>query len=302
MVKRRPEIELRHLRYYLAAVEYGSFRKAGGALGINESAISRRIRDLEDQLGASLFQRYNGGVRLTLAGERFLVRARDALRDIEAGACDVAAIGRLESGRIRIGVAPGPASSFLMDLLRSYDRSHAGVRLEFMEGDAAEQVAAIRHRDIDVAFVAGSGGWDGCEAMPLWTEPVFAVLPDGHHLVDQAELEWCHIAGEYFIGDRSVGGGKEFISVEERHARMEQFIIPAWSGRRYREHLPLVALGRGVMLTFATKIAATWSGIVFRPIVGEALPFGAVWLQDNDNPALRRLLAMARRQSDRSRC
>ena len=64
-------MELRHLRYFVAAAEHGSFRKAASALGIRESAVSRRIRDLEDHLGASLFQRHNGGVILTLAGQRF---------------------------------------------------------------------------------------------------------------------------------------------------------------------------------------------------------------------------------------
>ena len=55
-------LEFRQIRYFLAAAEYGSFRKAALALGIQESAISRRVRDLEDELGASLFQRHNGGV------------------------------------------------------------------------------------------------------------------------------------------------------------------------------------------------------------------------------------------------
>jgi DNA-binding transcriptional LysR family regulator len=63
-------IELSQIRYFLAAVEHGSFRKAASGLGIQESTISRRIRDLEDQLGASLFIRHNGGVRLTVAGQR----------------------------------------------------------------------------------------------------------------------------------------------------------------------------------------------------------------------------------------
>lgn len=62
-------LELRQIRYFLAAAEHGSFLKAASALEIQESAISRRIRDLEDELGASLFQRHNGGVCLTLAGQ-----------------------------------------------------------------------------------------------------------------------------------------------------------------------------------------------------------------------------------------
>lgn len=93
-------IEFRHLRYFVAAAEHGSFRKAGVALKIQESAISRRIRDLEDELGASLFHRHYGGVSLTQAGQRFLGRARKVLRQIKDGASDVGAIGRAELGEL----------------------------------------------------------------------------------------------------------------------------------------------------------------------------------------------------------
>lgn len=80
-----PAVEFRHLRYVVAASDCGSFREAGAALGVRESAISRRIRDLEDQVGASLFNRHSGGVRLTLADQKFLRRARKALRQMGDG-------------------------------------------------------------------------------------------------------------------------------------------------------------------------------------------------------------------------
>ncbi|WP_394113062.1 LysR family transcriptional regulator [Xanthobacter wiegelii] len=70
-----PEIEIRHLRYFIAATDAGSFRKAAAALGVQESSVSRRIRDVEDQIGASLFVRHSGGINLTMAGQRFLHRA-----------------------------------------------------------------------------------------------------------------------------------------------------------------------------------------------------------------------------------
>lgn len=54
-----PSIELRHLRYFVAAAEHGSFRKAGGALEVKESSISRSVRDLEDEIGVSLFIRHS---------------------------------------------------------------------------------------------------------------------------------------------------------------------------------------------------------------------------------------------------
>jgi DNA-binding transcriptional LysR family regulator len=106
----------------LQTVEHGSFRKAASGLGIQESTISRRIRDMEDQLGASLFIRHNGGVRLTVAGQRYVVHARKVLRQIGQGEKAVAAIGRAEEGRIRVGIFSSLASGFLFELLQAFDR------------------------------------------------------------------------------------------------------------------------------------------------------------------------------------
>ncbi|RVD68003.1 LysR family transcriptional regulator [Mesorhizobium sp. M4A.F.Ca.ET.029.04.2.1] len=86
MGKCTDRIELRHLRYFVSAAEYGSFRKAAAPLGTQESTISRRVRDLEDRVGASLFHRYSGGVRVTVAGERYLGHARKVLKHIWDGA------------------------------------------------------------------------------------------------------------------------------------------------------------------------------------------------------------------------
>ncbi|MFL0419287.1 LysR family transcriptional regulator, partial [Sphingomonas sp. 179-A 4D3 NHS] len=97
-------VRLNQLRYFVAAVDYGSFRKAAAALSVQESSISRRIRDLEDELGASLFMRHAGGVRLTVAGREFLRNARHALRQIDIGVTKVAAVGRAEQGLIKVGI------------------------------------------------------------------------------------------------------------------------------------------------------------------------------------------------------
>ena len=136
-------IELRHLRYFVAAAEHGSFRKAGTALGRSQAAISRCIADLEDQIGASLFHRHTWGVSATYAGQRFLRRARKAIRTIGEGAYDVASAGRSENGRVRIGIYSSIASGFLADLLRDYSERHGTVRIELIDGNPDEHVAAI---------------------------------------------------------------------------------------------------------------------------------------------------------------
>lgn len=74
----RSKIELRHVRYIIAAAESGSFRRAAQDLGVEQSAISRRIRDVEDEIGAKLFRRHSAGVDLTEIGRRFLHQASPA--------------------------------------------------------------------------------------------------------------------------------------------------------------------------------------------------------------------------------
>ncbi|MFD2497598.1 LysR family transcriptional regulator [Rhizorhabdus histidinilytica] len=127
-------IELRHIQYFVSASEHGSFRKAATFLNIQESAVSRRIRDLEDRLGASLFHRHPGGVALTMAGQRFLRRVRIALQQIEVGINDVAAIGRSEDGIIKVGIFSSLASGFLFELVKGFDAKHPRVAVELIEG------------------------------------------------------------------------------------------------------------------------------------------------------------------------
>ncbi len=294
---RSSSIELRQLRYFVMASEYGSFRKAALELGVQESSISRRIRDLEDHLGASLFHRYNGGVSLTLAGQRFLRRARKALEHIDDGARDVGAIGRVERGRIKVGVFSSFASGFLADLFRAYDQKHRKVRIDFIDGAPAEHIAAIRQLRLDVAFLTGTRDWPDCEATYLWSERVFVVLPDTHRLTEKGELDWPDLASDAFIVSDAPPGPEIHDYLVQRLAGLGHHpeIQPQYVGRD--NLLAAVAVGRGLTVISEAAAAVRMPGIAYRPIANEKLPFSAVWSPRNDNPALRRLLSLARTMS-----
>lgn len=287
-------IEIRHIRYFIAASEYGSFRKAANALGIQGSAVSRRIRDLEDKLGASLFHRHSGGVSLTQAGQHFLRRARKALRQIGEGARDVATIGRAEGGSIKVGIFSSLASGFLSDLLRAYDKNHAGVRIEFIDGNPAEHVSAIRQLRLDVAFITGTAGWPECETDHLWCERVFVVLPCNHLLARKAELDWPDLSSETFVVSDAAPGQEIHDYLVQRLADLGHHPEVRLQCVGRDNLLSLVAAGQGLTLTSEATTAAHLPGIVYRPIANEVLPFSAVWSPRNDNPACRRFLSLAR--------
>lgn len=288
------EIELRHLRYFVAAAEHGSFRKAGAAIGIQESSISRRIRDLENRLGAALFHRHSGGVCLTFAGKRFLRRAYLIVRAVGAGAEDVAAIGRSEHGRVRIGIYSSIASGFLAELLRAYGQRHNKVHIDLIEGNPAEHVAAIRQLKLDIAFVTGTSRWTDCDTAHLWSERVFVVLPEDHALVTREVLQWQDLKEQAFIVSDTAPGQEIYDYLVLRLADLGRHpnIRVQYVGRD--NLLPLVAIGRGITVTSEAMTAAQFPRISYRPIAGEVLPFSALWSPKNDNPAFRRFLSLAR--------
>lgn len=291
-------IRLPQLRYFVAAVDYGSFRKAAAALAIQESSISRRIRDLEDELGASLFVRYAGGVQLTVAGREFLRNARHALRQIDIGVTKVAAVGRADQGLIKVGIFSSLAAGFLFDLLRAFGTRHPKVQVDIIDGNPPEHVAAVRKLCLDVAFITGTAPWDGCEVEHLWCEKVFVVLPDDHPLADKPELGWDDLANERFIVS-DVAPGQEIHDYLVAHLAGLGRHLDIQSQQVGRDNiLSLVALGRGLTLTSEATTDVQFPGITYRHITGEVLPFSMVWSVQNDNPACRRLLSLARSMTE----
>lgn len=287
-------IRLRQLRHFLAAADHGSFRKAATALAINESSVSRQIRDLEDELGAALFQRHTGGVRLTVAGQKFLSSARRALRQIDIGVTKVGADGRADEGLLKVGIFSSLASGFLFDLLRRFGKHHPAIQIDLMDGNPAEHVAAVRKLDLDIAFITGTARWDGCETEHLWCERVFVVLPADHPQAVKAELGWLDLAGERFIVS-DVAPGQEIHDYLVAHLAGFGHHPDIRSQHVGRDNiLSLVAVGRGLTLASEATTVGQFPGIAYRQLAGEVPPFSMVWSDRNDNPACRRLLGMAR--------
>ncbi|MBN9670228.1 LysR family transcriptional regulator [Roseibium aggregatum] len=297
---KRQEIELRHIRHFIAAVEQGSFRKAGVVLGLSQSTISRCIAELEDRIGASLFHRHSWGISETFAGQRFLTTARKTLETVDAGTHDVAAVGRGEHGFVRIGIYSSIAWGFLARLLREYCALHQDVQIEMIDGPAEELASEIRRLRLDVAFLAGTPELRDCEHSQLWSERVFVALPNYHSLADHDTLVWRNLVGETFIVSASASG-------DEVRAHLVRELV-GLGGCPYIEVqevgldnlLPLVALGRGLTLVCEAMTVAQFPGVTYRPISGELVPFSAVWSARNDNPAFRRLLSLAKSMAVRS--
>ncbi|MGX1097350.1 LysR family transcriptional regulator [Amorphus sp. MBR-141] len=288
------EIEIRHLRYFIAAAEHGSFRKAATALGVQESSVSRRIRDMEDQVGASLFLRHPGGINLTIAGQRFLHRVRHALDHIRDGAAEVAAIGRAEDGYIKVGLFSSLSSGFLSNLFRIYDARYSSVHIDFIDGEAHDHINSIRQFQLDIAFVIGLADWPGCDTTYLWSEQVLVALPEGHPLSAEDALTWRDLSSEKILIRDTAAGMRiqDYVIRKIREVECEPRVEAQRVGRY--KLLNLVASGRGITLVIESENLVKVPGVTYRSLRGEVLQFYAAWSPKNDNPAFRTLLSLAR--------
>lgn len=289
-------IDFASLSQVFLVADYASISRVARALGVNQAGISRRIKTLEDGLGVSLFQRQSNGVRLTVAGRRFVDRTRTAFAEIESAVRNAAAAGRGAEGAIRIGIFPAPMPVFLTELVKDFRETHPNVGLDFVAGSMRERIARVMGRNLDFAIMAGANLAPDCDSERLWSSRICVVLPDNHMLAICEAVDWMYLRNEHFIFS-SDPSSECFLDVVTQHAGS---VDPRPTVENYsvcQEVLfQLVALGVGVSLTSESCLANSYSGVVIRPLVGDHnwIDYSVVWLPENDNPALRRLLSMAR--------
>jgi DNA-binding transcriptional LysR family regulator len=292
-------IPLASLIQALSVAEHLNFRHAAAALGVSQSSVSTRIKQLERDLGVLLFERRHRGVRLTEAGQHFLEHVANGIEHLDRAVRTAGAIARGEQGRLRVGLYSSIAVGFLAELLSQFREQHPAVDLQMIEGRARDTIREVRDARLDVAFVVGAPPAGDCHSKPLWTEALFLALPERHPLAEAESVKWSELADEDFVA-RCGGGGPQVhdhivlrLAEHRSQPRIQRFDVE-------RDTLmSMVAQGYGITLTSETAAQASFPGVVFRPILDEPEPitFSAVWLPHNRSRALKDLLALAQRKS-----
>ncbi len=296
-------ISVRHLDYLVAAAENGSFRRAAEALHVRQSSVSRAIRQLEDDLGVSLFERRATGAHLTDAGRRLLREVRPALEQLDLARKAATAAGRGEIGVVRVGILTSLAGGFLRELVRYYGHRHPEITIDIRDGGRDEHVSAIRRRKLDVAFVTGDRGIADCEIAPLWEERVHVALPEGHELAGRRQVDWPDLQSECFIVSRFPPGPEVHDYIVRRAADYSTYPEVLYKAVVQETLMNLVGLGQGITLVSAAWVDVKLPDLVLRPLSDPAdiVPFSAVWSPANDNPALRRFISVAHTLAGRVR-
>ncbi len=179
--------------FNVVAVEL-SFKRAAERLSIDQSALSRRIRQLEELLGYQLVRRTTREVSLTTAGEVFYERTRLLSSEIDAAvqAGRVAAEGK--KGSLRIGYMSFAAPELMPTIVREYTRRYPDIELELRYIRTQGQKIELSRNTIDVGFMLGPFKHPQFETRLMMTEPVVAILPIDHRLSTRTSVTLADVA------------------------------------------------------------------------------------------------------------
>ncbi|QTH20127.1 LysR family transcriptional regulator [Rhizorhabdus wittichii] len=195
-------MELRHLRYFVAVAEELNFRRAAERLNISQPPLSMQIAQLEQELGARLFDRSSQRVNLTMAGRIFLGHARDILAHVKDAARDVRLVADGEVGEIRIGYTQ--SSEFLHVLpaaINEFRKRYPKTSFTLEQMRSAEQLAAIAEQRIDIGIFRlpeGDHGGD-VELIPFYEDPPVLAVREGSPLAARRDIAMRDLEAEMFI-------------------------------------------------------------------------------------------------------
>lgn len=150
-----PRMELRHLRYFVAVAEELSFRKAAQRLHISRPALSKQVKDLENEIAVKLLERDTVSISLTKAGELFLEDSQKILARVAQATERASQAQAGHRGKLRIGSVGTIATDFLPKALKIFNQSYPGVEVEFVEMMPPEQLDALAKGRIDIGFAYG---------------------------------------------------------------------------------------------------------------------------------------------------
>lgn len=262
-------MELRHLRCFLAVAEELHFARAAERLHIEQSPLSRAIKELEEELGIQLFLRTTRSTKLTHAGRLFLEHVPRVFTALQQARDSVKAAANGFRGQLRMALSDGISPTRFSSFLALCREEEPEVEIRLFEVPLAQQIKGLLEDLYDAGFAQSDEVGDGIVATPVWSEPLMVAVPARHPILSYKRIPVEELMRYPLVLCDPL--------VCEGHARqVERFLRQTGSEPLVAEHvascglmMALVAAGFALGLTGESNIAACREpGVIGRPLEG----------------------------------
>jgi len=265
----RRGMELRHLRYFVAVAAELNFTRAAQKLRVAQPALSRQIRQLEEEMGVQLLERDKRSVRLTEAGRAFQAEARALLRQSEQAVQTARRSAGAGEGALNVGYVWGLFHSLAPAVLHRFRQSSPGVAVHLFDLTALQQARALVDGELDAGFIGFADEADsaGLHKRKVGSCSFVAALPKDHRAARKSRIPLSSLAEDFFLGisDQSYPGAwrhvLEACDLAGFRPRTLQMVERGYT------ILGLVGARCGVALVPESLRDLPHDGIVFRPLI-----------------------------------
>jgi LysR family transcriptional regulator, hca operon transcriptional activator len=299
-------MELRHLRYFVAVAEEGSLTVAAEKrLHTSQPSLSRQIRDLEYEVGAPLLTRSVHGVELTASGKAFLDHARLALAQVEAAREAARRAAQPEKPGFALGFLTGQEMDWLPEAMHILREKLPDIEVTVASEYSPDLADALRRGRLDLAFMRREADAADLVFRTVTREPLTLVLPSDHRLAAAERIALDQVAGDPFINVSATAPALRAV-IDDYIRRTGLEIAPAHEADNLAMAISLVASTRGVaLLPRYARNFLPWS-VISRPLRDKAPTIDLVvgYHRANTSPILKFFLSkldeLIRRVADKA--
>lgn len=275
-------MELRHLRYFIAVAEELHFARAAERLHIEQSPLSRAIKDLEYDLSVQLFERTTRSTRLTWAGQVFLDEAKHVLSAVDQAKASVKAAANGYRGTLRIALSDGIYPLRLAALLAQCREDEPDVEIRLFEVPLAQQLKGLRGGLYDAGFAQAAEVGEGIVAQSVWSDPLMIAVPARHPLLAHKRIPLTELIRYPLVLCHPELCEGCYRQIERILRTVDVEPVVAEHAASFDLMMTLVAAGYG--LSFASEshmMVCRHPEVVARPLAGRALLLTTYLLRPN---------------------
>ncbi|MBU9811503.1 LysR family transcriptional regulator [Rahnella sp. SL6] len=271
---------LRQLRVFVAVSRYGSFSRAGEAIGLSQSAVSHSMKELEAEMGVRLLDRTTREVVLTDAGLRLANRVEPLLDELHAMLLDTRSFGTQHNGRVRIASSQTISAQLMPQCISSGERQYPEISI--LLRDQAQQLVlhSVRNAEVDFGIVIDPGESTDLDCEPILHEPFLLMCREDHPLAALAEVEWQALNGQKLVLQDYASGSRILIDGALKAQKVDTMI--AQEIGHPATLFPMVEAGIGISVI---------------PALALPMPQGSRLVVKNLVPEINRVLMLVKRKN-----
>ncbi|MCC6073948.1 LysR family transcriptional regulator [Pseudomonas sp. GCM10022188] len=296
-------MEIRQLRYFVAVAEELNFNRAAERVYISQSALSRQIQQLEEDIAAVLLERNSKRVALTAAGEAFYHHAQRILGELQFAAEESKSLSSGQRGSLAIGIFGSAILDFIPQVLKRFTTAYPGVRIALHQMDKDAQIQALRERRLTIGFNRLVPAEPDIAQEEVRHEPLMLALGEGHRLAQQPSIDLADMLDEPLILYPRGVRGSLVTQIQRMYEHYAAQPVVAHEVSDVTTSIALVGGGLGVSIVPRAAINLRLPGVVYRPLHSRGdstIELICLYRKGDQSPVLQSFLKVLRDLKDAS--